>query len=63
MARPLDCVVASALRVLNSDSNAMECIEAGTGWSQEERLEFWGSVFDMIKRGHERSRSNKPLGI
>ena len=31
MGRPLDCVVASALRVLDSDSDAMECLEAGTG--------------------------------
>ena len=29
MGRPLDYVVASALRVLDSDLDAMECLEAG----------------------------------
>ena len=31
MARLLDCVAASALRLLDSDSDATECLEADTG--------------------------------
>lgn len=42
MARPLDCVVASALRVLDSDSDAMECLEAGTSTESGRALAILG---------------------